>query len=104
MPFLRGLRVLPIDIQSIEADGFEDFHGAGGKSLAPLRSRCGCSKIGGVGPTADAEKDFKMTMLLLQKVKLLETAVDVSPNIVPGVFLIVLVCVRPRVGQEAANI
>lgn len=45
-----------------------------------------------------------MAMLLLEKVKLLETAVDVSPNVVPGVLLIVLVCIRPRVGQEAADI
>jgi hypothetical protein len=69
-----------------------------------LRSRCWRSKIGGVGPAANGKEDLKMAMLLLEKVKLLETAVDVSPNIVPGVLLIVLVCIRPRVGQEAADI
>lgn len=45
-----------------------------------------------------------MAMLPLEKVELLETTVNVSPNIVPGVFFIVLVCIRPGVGQEAANI
>jgi hypothetical protein len=39
-----------------------------------------------------------MAILPLEKVELFETAIDVSPNIVPGVFLIVFVCIRPWVG------
>lgn len=50
-------------------------------------------------PTSNGEKDFQMSMLTLEKVELLEAAIEVGPAIVPGVALPVNVFVCPFVGQ-----
>lgn len=45
--------ILPIDVEPIEAEVFDEGHGGGGEFLAPGSAGCRQGEVGGVGPTAD---------------------------------------------------
>ena len=44
-----------------------------------------------------------MTIPLLDEEELLDTAVNVGTDVVPGIPGVVLVCVRPWIGQESVG-
>lgn len=91
------LRVLPVDVQPVETEVFEQLDSARGEALAACFGRCGLREVGGVGPAADGEEDFEAAVALLEQVELLYAAVDVGAHVVPGVGRVVLFDVGPGV-------
>lgn len=53
-----------------------------------------------VGPSTNGQEDLEIAVALLLQEQLLDAPVDVVSHIVPRVIGIVLVGIRPRIGQE----
>lgn len=91
---LRGIGgVLPIDIQAIEAVVLEQLHGGAREGRAAGGGGCRGGEVGGVGPPADGEEGFEVTVAALEEGELFEAAVEVGAGVVPGVGGVVFVCV-----------
>lgn len=71
--------------------------------LAAGRGGSRGGEVGGVGPATDGEEDLELAVSLLEEEELLDAAVDIGPRVVPGVGRIVLVRVRPGIGQVAVK-
>lgn len=91
------LRVLPVDVEPVEAEVLEQLHGRLGEALAAGGRRGGRGEVGAVGPAADGEQDLEVAVALLEEVELLDAAVDVGADVVPGVARVVLLDVGPAV-------
>ncbi len=74
-----------------------------GKSCPTVRSASRASKVGRVRPAADGDQDFQLAMFLLQQEQLLDATVDIVASLIPRVISVVLLDIRPAVGQVPAN-
>ena len=70
----------PSHTNAIEAEILQEPDGAGGKSRATMRGGGGPGKVGGIGPAANREQRLELSVPLLEKVELLNTAVGVGAS------------------------
>ena len=84
---------------TIESKISDQFNCSLSKLSAASISASGLSEIGRVGPTANGEQDLQLPILLLEQKQLLNTAIDIGTDVIPGVCGVVLLNVRPGVGQ-----
>ena len=50
--------ILPVDVDTVEAQVCEEVHGAPGEGFATARGGCRRGEVGTVGPAADGEEGF----------------------------------------------
>lgn len=101
VPLFGGFRILPVNVDAIETEIFDELHAAGCKACSAGFSARRCCEVGRVRPAADREEHFEIAVLLLQKIELLKAAVQVCAYVVPRVTFPVDVCICPCVGEVA---
>ena len=101
LPLLGVGRVLPVDVDTVESQISDKANTCAREPVATCLSGCWGWKVVGVRPSSDRHEELQVTVLALEKVDLLEAAIHVVADIVPGVRLIMLVCVGPGIGQIA---
>ena len=82
--------IFPVDVQAVEAEVLDEADGGGGECLPAMRRGCWEGEVGGVGPSADGEDDFKMPMGLFEEEELLKAAIEVGARFGPRVRGVVL--------------
>jgi len=76
-------RVLPVDVDAVEAEVGEQPDGRRGEQGPRRRGRGGGGKVCRVGPPADREEDLELPVGPLEEVELLDAAVDVCAYVLP---------------------
>ena len=93
-------RVLPVNVESltmlhksvlpeasdkltIKAEVLNQLDCRGGKGLTTSSCGHGAGEAGGISPASDREKNFHVTVLLLEEIQLFDTAIDVRSDIIP---------------------
>jgi hypothetical protein len=84
---------------TIKTKVLQNLNGAACKLGTTPSRRSRLRKVGRVRPATDGKEDLQLAVLLLLKIQLLRASIDVGANIVPRVGGVVLVGVRPGVGQ-----
>lgn len=79
-------RVLPVDVDSIEAPILHEGDGSLGKVLAVGIGACCRREVGGPGPATDRKHNLHVAVGLLQLEQLLHTAVRIVADVIPGCF------------------
>jgi hypothetical protein len=85
---LCALRVLPVNVDTIESIILDHVHTTGGKVLScriTSTDRIQILLCVGIGPAANAKKDFEVAILLLEEAELLQGTVQVLPRVGPRV-------------------
>lgn len=59
-------------------------------------------EIGRVSPATDRKQDLQLAVLLLEQEKLLDTSVRIVTDVIPRICRVMLLNIRPRVGQVPA--
>ena len=93
------LWVLPVDIDTIQAEVFQQLDTASGKGATARLCGCWGGEIAGVSPAANGKEQLQISISLLQQVELLDAAVDVVAGVIPRISLVVLFYVAPTVCQ-----
>jgi len=97
---LAGIsRVLPININPVEPQVLNKLYTRARELGTAGSSRCRLGEVSRVRPPPNGEDCLEFAVALLEKVELLDAAVDVVTRIVPGVGRVVLLEVRVRVAQ-----
>ena len=79
------------------------MHATAGELCAACGIGGGGGKAGRVGPAADTEEDFKLTVVFLEDVELFEAAIEVDAGLGPAVGGVVLFEVGVGVGEVAGG-
>ena len=80
--------IFPVDVYAVKPMVFDQLDAAICEGFAALGCRCWAVQMFGdlgVGPAADGEKDFQVTVALFEQVELLQAAIEVFSGVVPGV-------------------
>lgn len=97
------LRILPVDVKTIETEVLEELDRALCEALPAGRGGGWRGKVGTVRPAADGEKNFEVTVALLEEIKLLDAAIYVGTDIIPRVARVVFLHIGPAVGHVSAG-
>lgn len=103
LSLLWVLRVFPVDVDSIEAQIFDQLDAAISEPLSSLRRRGWLVKmllLMCIRPATDGQKALQVPVLLLFEHDLFDVAVNVVANIIPRVPFVMNVEVGPFVGQD----
>jgi hypothetical protein len=90
---------LIININTIKAKILQQLRSRVCKLLTSSLGVKGSSKVRGIGPASNRQKNLKLRVSLLEQEKLLDTAIDIVSGIIPGISRIMLVSIRPGVRQ-----
>lgn len=90
---------LPINIQPVKSQVLQQLHRSLRKILPSSIGTSRRRKVGRIGPPANRQEDLEVTVLLFQKIQLLDTTVDIVAGIRPGVTGVMFLNVGPRVGH-----
>lgn len=93
------LRILPVNVETVETEVGDEINCCAGKGLAPVRRRGRLREVGGICPAANGEEGLEVPVPLLEEEELLDAAVHVCANVVPAVGWVVLFEVGIGIGK-----
>lgn len=94
-----GCGILPVNIQAIKAKVLEEFYGGLSEVLSSLFCRSRSGKVRRVRPTSDRKEYFQIPISFFQEIELLYAAIDIIPDIIPGICRIMLLNIGPGIGE-----
>jgi hypothetical protein len=93
-------RVLPVDVEAVEAEIRQDLNGAACEFGPAFGARGRLNKVGGVSPSTDRKQHLQLAVALLLEEQLLGASIDVGTHVVPRVTCVMLLSIGPTIRQE----